>query len=64
MRDSAIGSAIGLVSTFAVMAAADRLYTTIRRRRERGRIGLGESGCWFGRYLGENWEAARGRRHP
>lgn len=59
MRDSAIGSAIGIVSSFAVMAAADRLHATLRRRRERARIGLGENGLWFGG-LGENWERPTG----
>jgi hypothetical protein len=60
MRDSALGSAIGFVSSCAVMIAADRLQTTLRRRRERRGIGLRENGHWFEGHLGENWERPTG----
>jgi hypothetical protein len=38
VSDSAVGSAIGLVSIYAVMNIADRLHNTLRRPRGRRRM--------------------------
>jgi len=57
MRQSAVGSAIGVLGTCAVAMIADRLYT--RLRHGRSRIASGENGCscW---HVDERWERPTG----
>ncbi|MGZ6639887.1 MAG: hypothetical protein ACXVII_44640 [Solirubrobacteraceae bacterium] len=56
-RESAVGSAIGVLSTFAVAIIAERIYT--RLRHGRGEIAVGAKGysCWP---VEEGWERPTG----